>query len=52
MLQFGTYDLRVYPGAPHAFTNRDRDVARTARHDIETWLAATWETPSPAANHR
>jgi acetyl esterase/lipase len=37
----GEADLRIYPGAPHAFTNRDTDVARTARHDIETWLAAT-----------
>lgn len=36
----GEADLRVYPGAPHAFTNRDTDVAATARHDIEAWLAA------------
>lgn len=37
----GEVDLRIYPGAPHAFTNRDTDVAAAARHDIECWLAKT-----------
>lgn len=35
----GEADLRVYPEAPHAFTNRDTETARTARHDIENWIA-------------
>lgn len=32
-------ELRTYPEAPHAFTNRDTDVAAEARRDIERWLA-------------
>lgn len=42
----GEADLRVYPGAPHAFTNRDTEIARAARHDIEAWLAAA-QCPAP-----
>ncbi|MEV6238394.1 alpha/beta hydrolase [Lentzea sp. NPDC051838] len=34
----GEVDLRIYPGAPHAFTNRDTEVAKAARHDIECWM--------------
>jgi acetyl esterase len=34
----GEVDLRIYPEAPHAFTNRDTETARTARQDIECWL--------------
>lgn len=36
----GEVDLRVYPESPHGFTNRDTTIARTARNDIEQWLAA------------
>lgn len=32
-------DLRTCPDAPHAFTNRETDVAGEARRDIERWLA-------------
>ncbi|MGW6929305.1 alpha/beta hydrolase [Lentzea sp. NPDC054927] len=42
----GEVDLRTYPDAPHAFTNRDTDVARTARHDIERWLAGRLDSAS------
>ena len=31
----GEVDLRIYPEAPHAFTNRETDTAKAARHDIE-----------------
>lgn len=34
----GEVDLRIYPDAPHAFTNRDTDTAKAARHDIDCWL--------------
>lgn len=34
----GDVDLRIYPEAPHAFTNQDTDAAKAARHDIECWL--------------
>ncbi|HEX8867740.1 MAG TPA: alpha/beta hydrolase [Lentzea sp.] len=34
----GEVDLRIYPEAPHAFTNRDTGTARAARHDIECWI--------------
>ncbi|SMC92039.1 alpha/beta hydrolase [Lentzea albidocapillata] len=36
----GEVDLRVYPESRHGFTNRDTTIARTARHDIEQWIAA------------
>ena len=31
----GVVDLRIYPEAPHAFTNWETDKAKAARHDIE-----------------
>lgn len=34
----GDVDLRIYPEAPHAFTNQDTEQAKAARHDIECWL--------------
>jgi acetyl esterase/lipase len=34
----GEVDLRIYPEAPHAFTNRDTETAKAARHDIECWM--------------
>jgi acetyl esterase/lipase len=34
----GEADLRIYPGAAHAFTNRDTETAKAARHDIESWI--------------
>jgi acetyl esterase len=34
----GEVDLRVYPEAPHAFTNRETETAKAARHDIECWM--------------
>lgn len=42
----GEADLRIYPEAPHAFTNRDTETARTARRDIESWIAGRIESVS------
>jgi len=33
-------DLRPYPEAPHGFTSAATGMAKTALHDLESWLAA------------
>ncbi len=33
-------DLRIYPEAPHGFTGHPTGMARAARHDRDSWLAA------------
>ncbi|MFD5825911.1 alpha/beta hydrolase [Lentzea sp. NPDC060358] len=35
----GEVELKVYPESLHGFTNRDNEIARAARRDIERWLA-------------
>lgn len=33
-------DLRVFPGAPHAFTGHPTAMGRAALDDIERWLGS------------